>query len=79
MLPHDAYLVKFDGSGRISKRKCKFLRLITPYNDVLAGTPQNSGGNPQNIGGNPATSGYLYIQDIQSNNEMLITLITIMI
>ena len=64
MQAHDAYLVKFDGSGRVSKRNRKFLRPITPYNNQLLGTPRNIGGNPQNLGG--PNSGYLTPQDNQS-------------
>ena len=59
-LGHDAYTVKLDGSGRISKRKRRFLRPIVPYASVIAGLniswldiPQKTGismSQPQNCG-----------------------------
>ena len=35
VLDHDAYTVKVDGSGRISKRNRRFLRPIRPYSSVI--------------------------------------------
>ena len=35
VLPHDAYLIKIDGSGRLTKRNRQFLRPIVPYNPQL--------------------------------------------
>ena len=59
---HDAYLIKFDGSGRISKRNRRFLRPIIPFNDRLSGSPRNSGGPPDD------DTGYFNIQDNQSHS-----------
>ena len=35
VLPFDAYLIRVDGSGRVTKRNRKFLRPIVPYSSVL--------------------------------------------
>ena len=37
-LPHQTYLVKMDGSGRISRRRRNFLRKVIPYdpNNVIS-------------------------------------------
>ena len=35
-LGHDSYLVRMDGSGRVSKRNRRFLRAIRPYRDIVA-------------------------------------------
>ena len=32
---HEAYLVKLDGSGRVSKRNRRFLKRIVPYSSTL--------------------------------------------
>ena len=37
VLGHDAYHVRMDGSGRMTKRNRRFLRRILPYTRVLAG------------------------------------------
>ena len=37
VLPHDAYHVKMDGSGRVTKRNQRFLRPIVPYSSLLKG------------------------------------------
>ena len=33
---HNSYLVRMDGSGRVSKRNRRFLRVIRPHQDILA-------------------------------------------
>ena len=35
VLPYDAYTIRVDGSGRVTKRNRKFLRPIVPYSSVL--------------------------------------------
>ena len=35
ILPYDAYLIKMDGSGRITKRNRRYLRPIIPFNTQL--------------------------------------------
>ena len=37
VLGHEAYNVKMDGSGRVSRRHRGFLRPIVPYSDVVSG------------------------------------------
>ena len=37
VLGHEAYNVKMDGSGRVSRRHRRFLRPIVPYSDVVVG------------------------------------------
>merc|ERR1712239_41281 len=49
-LGHDSYLVKMDGSGRITKRNRKFLRAIRPYKDILRDLGKGLGSR----GGSPA-------------------------
>ena len=34
-LGHDSYLVRMDGSGRVSRRNRRFLRAIQPYKDII--------------------------------------------
>ena len=35
VLDHNAYLVRVDGSGRVSKRNRQFLKLIVAYSTVI--------------------------------------------
>ena len=35
-LPYDAYMVRLDGSGRVSKRNRRFLKPIVPYSKVIS-------------------------------------------
>ena len=68
VMSHESYMVKLDGSGRVTKRNRRFLRPIIPYADVLAApgvswSPQDTHinlSNPQNTGG---------IQDPQDNQS----------
>ena len=41
-LGHDAYHVKMDGSGRVTKRNRRFLREIVPYTRVIAARQQDT-------------------------------------
>ena len=43
VLEFEAYTVKMDGSGRLTKRNRKFLRLIVPYKTVLDRSSDGSG------------------------------------
>ena len=42
VLDFDAYLIKMDGSGRITKRNRQFLRPILPYNLTFQSQPMNA-------------------------------------
>ena len=55
-LDYDAYLIKLDGSGRISKRNRRFLRPILPYNEQLAPKPNQTSANNSNNTGSTAES-----------------------
>ena len=62
VLTHDAYMVKMDGSGRVTKRNRKYLRPIIPYADVMASPgvswPQLPPSDPQNTGGTTGSTGH---------------------
>lgn len=36
VLPYDAYMIKMDGSGRVSKRNRRYLRPIVPYGSLVS-------------------------------------------
>ena len=62
-LGHDSYLVKMDGSGRITKRNRKFLRAIRPYKDILRDLGKGLGmrgepvvGLPRSVGTQPKSN-----------------------
>ena len=42
VLEHNSYLVKMDGSGRVSKRRRAFLKPMTAYKDILAKSRETS-------------------------------------
>lgn len=49
-LGHDAYLVKLDGSGRVSKRNRRILKRIIPFTSVIKDTERVAqGSQPQRI------------------------------
>ena len=49
VLGHDAYHVKMDGSGRVTKRNRRFLRQILPYTRVLAGGDKDNGKSKDDV------------------------------
>ena len=51
VLAHDAYLVKVDGSGRVSKRNGRFLRPIVAYSSLISKPVQGVGvpGGPRDL------------------------------
>ena len=54
VLEHNFYLVKMDGSGRVSKRRRAFLKPMTAHKDILA---QSRGSSALDTGGMTLRSG----------------------
>ena len=81
VLPFDAYLVKLDGSGRVTKRNRKYLRTITPYSSILMTPPTRPllsiARVPQNSGGPTSYQGFLKSQTTLPNITVVTSLICI--
>ena len=65
VLDHASYMVKLDGSGRITKRNRKFLRPIKPYSAIF-----NHPRDPQNTGG-PITPSTGFKEPYPSDSNIL--------